>query len=340
MSVRAQRGRHSRPSVRLRWASLLLMAALAACAPSGNPGSLESRPTEFPSPTPGPTATPTPNLLLIAAPEGFAASELAAWAADRGWGVLNSDPESSSAIVGETRVDLQAIVSFGEHFGGRAAQIATDVAPVVLVEAGQIEPGPRLSTVGEPGGRHDQAGFLAGVMVGLAGQTGWVGLVEGTGGPLEPVYRAGFEAGLRYGCPKCRLVSLSASEATADGFRVQGAEVVFVPPGLLAAEVAARLAEGGLWLVWIGEVPIEKAMLAGRVEFAPDLLIVSALEALLAGEPGTTWPYTIENGGILLADVDPEAISPGRQRRLHEAYDAVAAGNLDIGIDPLTGQGR
>jgi hypothetical protein len=36
--------------------------------------------------------------------------------------------------------------------------------------------------------------------------------------------------------------------------------------------------------------------------------------------------------------VDPEAISPGRQRLLQAAYDAVAAGQLDIGIDPVSGQ--
>lgn len=253
---------------------------------------------------------------------------------------MRSDPEGANAILSETRLDVRAILSFGENFGGRVAQVAGEVAPVVLLEAGEISPGPRLSTVGEPGARHDQAGFLAGVMVGLAGETGWVGLVEETGGPFAAIYKGGFEHGLRYGCPKCRLVSLLASEATADGFRVQGVEVVFVPPGPLAAEVAARLAAGGLWLVWIGDNPIENAMLAGRVVFAPDDLVLAALESLVAGEPGAAWPYSIENGGILLADVDPEAISPGRQRRLHEAYDAVAAGNLDIGIDPLTGQER
>lgn len=314
------------------------MAALAACAPRSNPGSIESRPTDFPSPTPGPTATPTPSLLLIAVPEGFGASEFAAWAADRGWGLLSSDPEGASAIVGETRVDLQAIVGFGELFGGRAAQIATDVAPVVLVEGGEIGPGPRLSTVGEPGGRHDQAGFLAGVMVGLGGETGWVGLVQGTGGSLELVYRAGFEAGLRYGCPKCQLVLSPASEATVDGFRGQGVEVVFVIPGPGAAEAAAQLVEGGMWLVWVGELPTPDLRIAGQVVFAADGLILQALDALQAAEPGAAWPYSIENGGIRLGDVDPEAISPGRQRLLQAAYEAVAAGQLDIGIDPATGQ--
>ncbi len=314
------------------------MAALAACAPTGNPGSGESLPIESPSPTPGPTAIPTPSLLLIAVEDRSVATELAAWAADRGWGVLSADPAGAGAIVSEPRVDLRAIVSFGEHFGGRADQIAQEVAPLVLVDAAGIEPGPHLSTVGEPGARHDQAGFLAGVMVGLAGQTGWVGLVEGTGGPLEPVYRAGFEAGLRYGCPKCRLVSSPASEATVDGFRGQGVEVVFVVPGPGAGEAAARLVEGGLWLVWVGELPFPGPKLAGNVVFAAEELILRALEALQAGETGAAWPYSIENGGIRIGVVDPQAISPGRQRLLQEAFQAVAAGRLELGIDPVTGE--
>jgi hypothetical protein len=74
------------------------------------------------------------------------------------------------------------------------------------------------------------------------------------------------------------------------------------------------------------------------VVFAVEPLIEQALEALVAGEPGTAWSYAIENGGIRLGEIDPEALSPGRQRLLQEAYEAVAAGRLDLGIDPATGE--
>ncbi|MGH2621331.1 MAG: hypothetical protein ACRDHG_12295, partial [Anaerolineales bacterium] len=151
-------------------------------------------------------------------------------------------------------------------------------------------------------------------------------------------YRGGFEAGLRYGCPKCRLVRSPASEATVDVFRGQGVEVIFVVPGPEAAQVAARLAEGGQWLGWVGELPVPDLRVAGQVVFAADGLIQQALDALQAGQTGAAWPYAIENGGIRLGKLDPEAISPGRQRLLQEAYEAVAGGQLDLGIDPATGQ--
>jgi hypothetical protein len=115
-------------------------------------------------------------------------------------------------------------------------------------------------------------------------------------------------------------------------------EVAFVVPGPGAAETAAQLVEGGLWLVWVGDLPTPDLRIVGQVVFAADGLILQALDAMQAGEPGAAWPYSIGNGGIRLGDVDPEAISPGRQRLLQEAYDAVAAGQLDLGIDPVSGQ--
>jgi hypothetical protein len=115
-------------------------------------------------------------------------------------------------------------------------------------------------------------------------------------------------------------------------------EVIFVIPGPAAAEAAAQLVEGSLWLVWVGELPTPELKVAGQVVFDADGLIQQALDALQVAEAGAAWPYSIENGGIRLGGVDPEAISPGRQRLLQEAYDAVAAGQLDIGIDPVSGQ--
>jgi basic membrane lipoprotein Med (substrate-binding protein (PBP1-ABC) superfamily) len=252
--------------------------------------------------------------------------------------VLAADPEGAAAIVGEARVDIRAIVSVGDHFGGRAVQISQEVAPLVLVEAEGVEPGPRLSTTGGTGVRHDQAGFLAGVMVGLGGASGWVGLVEETGGPQEALYRAGFEAGVRYGCPKCRLITTTAGEAAPDSLRVQGVEFLFVIPGPAAGEAAAQLAAGELQVVWVGELPTPELQVAGQVVFAAEPLIEQALEGLLAGQAGMAWSYAIENGGIRLGEIDPDALSPGRQRLLQEAYEAVAAGRLDLGIDPATGE--
>jgi basic membrane lipoprotein Med (substrate-binding protein (PBP1-ABC) superfamily) len=177
-------------------------------------------------------------------------------------------------------------------------------------------------------------------MVGLASQTEWVGLVSESGSPLEGAHVAGFDQGMRYACPKCRIVRLTASEASVDGFRGKGVDVVFPVPGPETVRIASEVGAAGIWIVWIGEVPSEvpAASVAGRVAFELESLILAALDDLVAGRPGAAWPFAIENGGLYLADLNDEAISPGRQRLVQEAYDSVASGELDIGIDIIEGQ--
>ena len=58
----------------------------------------------------------------------------------------------------------------------------------------------------------------------------------------------------------------------------------------------------------------------------------------MAGEPGTTWPPSLELGSLSIGELNPEAISPGRERLVHEAIESLLADELDIGVDPLTGE--
>jgi hypothetical protein len=225
-----------------------------------------------------------------------------------------------------------AAVSVHETLDGDLLQAAAEGIPVVMVDVPGVDPGPSLSIVGN--GRYDQAGFLAGVMTGLASQSGWVGQVTGTGGPHEADYSAGFTQGLLWGCPKCRLVSHTAAEMSLDGFRGKGVDVVFPLPGPAADEVAEVLGAGGLPMVWVGEGGPPAETRVGRVIFEPDGLVVPALEALMETGEGTAWPYSIESRTILRVDINADLLSPGRQRLLDEAYEAIAAGELDIGTDP------
>ncbi len=238
---------------------------------------------------------------------------------------------------------LSAVVSVQAGFGGEITALAVAGVPVVAIDVQDLQPAERLSTLGEPGARHDQAGFLAGMMAGLATRSGWVGLIDGNGGSWEAaVYRNAFVNGLRYACAACTLVTLSPGEVTADAFRAKGADVVFALPGPEAGEGLASLADTGMWLVHVGDldVPILTPQVAGRVVFEPEQALVRALEALLAGEPGASWPASLELGSLRLADLNPEAISPGRERLLSEAIEALLANELDIGIDLSTGGAR
>jgi len=58
------------------------------------------------------------------------------------------------------------------------------------------------------------------------------------------------------------------------------------------------------------------------------------MQALLSGQPGQAWPYSVESGSIRVVEVNPAALSAGRQLLLDEVVGALAAGSLDPGVDP------
>ncbi|MCZ6528701.1 MAG: hypothetical protein O6949_00030 [Chloroflexi bacterium] len=312
--------------------TMIVAAALFGCATAS--GTSTALPSSIPIEPPAPSPTPTPpsELVLIAESDLAWGSELEAWATQRWWELTLADPSVAAAYLRESQSHLEAVVSVQETLGGDLVQTATEGIPVVIVDAPGVDPGPSLSIVGN--GRYDQAGFLAGVMTGLASQSGWVGEVIATGGPHEADYSAGFTQGLLWGCPKCRLVSLTAAEMSLDGFRRKGVDVVFPIPGPAADEVAEVLGAGGLPMVWVGEGGRPAETRVGRVIFEADRLVVPALEALMETGEGKAWHYSIEGRALLLVDINADLLSPGRQRLLDQAYEAIAAGELDIGIAP------
>lgn len=310
---------------------LLILAVLAAaCSLAGTPAGGPAAPqaaAATPTPaTPTPSPTPPPELLLVGEMQGTLASALQDWAEQRGW-VLR---EAAGADI---RPETAAAVLAGA--AGEAALPALSEAglPAATVDIANAAAGARLSTVGWPGARLDQAGFLAGAAAALITRTNWVGLIG------EPGGQTAFEHGLRYLCVNCSLVALEPAAATADAFRAKTVDVVAVLPGAEASQAAQALSGQGLWLVLVDQPAeaLSPAEVAAQLLFEPGAMLTSALEALLAGEPGGAWPYSIDSGGIVLADLNPEAISLGRQQLLLTTYQALAKGDLAPGVDTENG---
>jgi hypothetical protein len=320
--------------------SVALPLLLSSCTlPAAGP---TATPTPEPTATALPSATPIPVLLLVTEDEGGPLeAALQQWATRHGMELRLRSP----AVVDGTGLALaegvQAIVWVGGGFGPQVSGWAGGL-PLVVVDPEGITAGGRLSTVGEPGARHDQVSFLAGVLAGLVSQTRSVGLITATGGEHEAVDRMAFVHGLRYGCAGCQLVESTAAGVRPETLAGGGVDVVSAVPGPAAEAGLSLSAEAGLWVVWTSEPPRGVAIerLAGGVRFAPEALVGQALETLLAGEEGRGWPYSVENGGIQLVGLNAAAVSPGRQRVLEATYQALAHGELDPGVDPATGEER
>jgi hypothetical protein len=260
--------------------------------------------------------------------ENALASALQAWAGQRGWTVrlAAGDPADLAP-------ETAAAVSAGPQGEAALAALSQAGLPTVTLDLEDAAVGPRLSTVGRPGARTDQAGFLAGAAAALITRSGWVGLI---GDPAEADARLGFERGLRYLCVLCSLVVLEPAAATVDAFRAKTVDAVAVLPGAQAGQAARALSGQGFWLVLVdqpadGFAPVEVAV---QVAFESDSMVTAALDALLEGAPGQAWPYSAELGSLRLAQIDPGVLSPGRRQALDGVLQALADGSLDPGVGP------
>jgi hypothetical protein len=315
---------------------------LAACMGSTSQGATQTAElatsTSFLTATPSPSPTPQPALALLRAqPETLVEQSLRTWADQNGW-LLTALPFDSREGW-QAQVGLRAVVVDAGDGGGEILGEAPAGIEIVLLDALPATASPNVYSVGGEA-RHDEAGFLAGAMAGLASSSWVIGLVVDTGGEHQSVYEASFNHGLRYTCPYCYVVGLGMAELTPEALASTRVDVAFVIPGPREWQASQSLGQAGVWVVRVGRTPLADATesLAGGVEFCPQELLPGVLDAVLQGEEGRDWPYAAGNGGIQLGEFNAEAISPGRQRVLQEIKEALASGELEVGVDPLTGE--
>lgn len=319
---------------------LVLTLVLTACnqATAEQPTLPPESPTATLIPTPAPT--PVPSMILL---DGGESTEietvLQAWATDQGWMLERrgvQELEGWSEVPG-----LEAVVEIGTGFSGDDLAAAALGVAIVTVDHASAIPGESLSTVGLPNMRHDQAGFLAGALCGLASQS-WVVTAISNGGEYDAVYYAAFEHGLKYTCPRCWPELLGAWQVTTEALQSRPVDVVFVMPGLDEFPSWPAILATQAWIVHVGETPQEvpAERIAGSVITNPIPILIAALDDLRAGENGTVWPYAVENDSLLWGTLNADAVSPGRVRILEEVWQALVSGELEVGVDPQTGVER
>jgi hypothetical protein len=259
------------------------------------------------------------------------------WAGERQWLL---EVRGAGEISGwEQTPGLQAVVELGSGLTGDELSSAAPGAAIVTIDNMDAQPGGLMSTVGGQSIRHEQAGFLAGALTGLASEVWRVGAISG-GGANDAVYLAAFEHGLKYACPRCWPEYLSALQATVEELQTRRVDAVFTAPGV--TQLPGNFQAAIVWVVFVGDVPASVAatQVAGGIIFDYKPLVILALESLLNGGSGTSWPYAVESGSMLWDSLNSEAISPARIRILDEVWEILASGELEVGVDPITGAER
>lgn len=221
---------------------------------------------------------------------------------------------------------------------------STEVVPANLLVIGGLED------------RHDQAGFLAGMVAGFATETQRVAAFTVPTTPEGRKYRNGFLSGVRYACPKCRvdLVDLPDDQNAlfagdeAVKYVALGADVVFAKADEAGGVALFAAADSGAWVIGSGrypndEPPAEAVRLMASVYFEAEVVLAEALRAYAGGQPRSGLePLSLTNGGIGLAVYrNAEAVlSPLDVQDIEKAKARLADGSLETGVNPLTGEER
>jgi hypothetical protein len=345
-------------------AEVAVAIALASCTAPGRGPAASPSPeiVSVPSVTPLPTAPDMPTVLLLISPEDADPAHLAAQAAlevmarDKGWKVTRLP--AGEEVLDQALADApMLVVSVATGLGSSMTQAAAahpDLHWVAIDEA-DAQPGTNILVIG-PRVREDEAAFLAGALVGIANANNRVGWIGEPGSVRGTMYRNAFVHGVRFSCPLCWIFE----EGTAEGSGAEGGAAVaelllqrYVDTAgafpsaageaalLTLATHPVRVAGSreGFGAQVLGSQPDAAGNLLGEVQVHPELLLTEALPRFLAGEAfGGSLAYSIENGGLAYAPFQTTWITPGLQANLDEMMAQLATGDLQIGINPETGE--
>jgi len=210
--------------------------------------------------------------------------------------------------------------------------------------------------------REDQGGFLAGALACMMTESGVVGGVYGIDIPPVVKFRNGFENGCGYVNPDATALGVyvpsfvdpAAGASTAEQFIGEGADVIFGAGGTTGSGGIRTAAEQGIYVIGVDQDEYHTTFGAGDAPGA-DKLISSAVKRVdsgvydqlkgLADPNSELWAggalYILEaaNNGITYAPFHDaeDAIPDSVKERLEEIRQALADGELDTGVDPITG---
>lgn len=366
---------------------LPLSAVLAACAvlssgletetPTSAPVAPTLAATELPRPTLVPTGeacciptpSPTPVPLTIAfvgrvssgKPGSIVAlslqgAQVAASAHSAQLEVIDVDAVNPTAPAAAVRLAAEGgpavVIVAGSELAEAARNVAADFPSVKFVGVDQpaVDSLANYFTLGDPGNRLDEEGFLAGTLAGLVTEAHTVGIVV-MGGTLEGrLYANGFLHGVRYFCGDCEVRTIelndpsdaAAGEGTATRLKNAGVDVMFAAAGAAGESGLGAATPLGVWVIGLGYDRVTASngdpLVLGSVLRRPDLTLPIVVAALIAGQTPPHDPFALANGSISLSENVGPDVSPAMMKLIGDTISYLASGLLDTGVDLTTGE--
>jgi hypothetical protein len=310
----------------------------------------------IPTDTIQPTATQAPPLALLIAPPGADTADIEAIQSKLSElasqdGLLLEKREQVGAFDLSDNVRV-AVILAPDPGVQNLAQAHPDIQFLALGISG-LEPAPNLSVIGSEDQRPDQQAFLAGYLAAVITQDWRVGVLAPAGTPAGNAARLGFVNGAIFYCGLCRPAyppflqypvtiempagaGQSEQQAIVDALTASGVQTVYVSPGAGDLNLLDLLSQAGINIIggappppglednWVATVGVD---LIGAVE--------QVWPKLVAGEGGVRLDVP-----LVLSDRNESLFSPGRQGLVEKLIADLAAGYIDTGVDPVTGEAR
>lgn len=311
------------------------------------------RPEIAPTPTVPPTfalapsATPlpvTPALVLVA-PES--ADQSIASSAEEALGALAARAEMhfvrQTSLPEGDATDIALLLALAPDAGLQAWAAAHTGIQTAGLGINGLQATPNVSVIAPDGLRYDQLGFALGYLAAMTTPEYRIGAFAMEDTPEARAMARGFVAGGTFYCGLCRplhppylgypvlLDSVPPDLATAGLTTLLAA-----PAPHSAADLVLDTTAGRTFLVGTGEVPAELAQIwVASADFDVSGALDEVWEQALAGQGGLVMPL-----GLRYHSVDPARVSPGRLAFAQALLPDLAAGRIDTGVDPATGQTR
>jgi len=214
-----------------------------------------------------------------------------------------------------------------------------------------LGPARNLTTIGSDGNRLDQQGFIAGYIAAMITPDWRVGVIGFSDSPDTIAARQAFFTGVKYYCGLCRpsyppwydyplyfelgLDADTIAWRTAADYMIQRVvETVYIVPGAGDEAMLRYLAENGVNIIaGIAPLPDIQTNWIASLEFDLMETFIETWSAFVSGsaEQAVTIPMQITN-------INPELLTPGKQRLANQVMEDVLAGYIDLGVEPTPDQ--
>jgi hypothetical protein len=299
-----------------------------------------------------PIPAPLPPLALLLAPAGADPAHLAALrpaletlTSQAGW-QLETRQELGAA---DLTPNLRAVVALAPAGGMQELAAAAPATQFLAIGISNLRATANLSLIGPQGARPDEIGFAAGYLAALVTPEWRVGVLSLSDTAEGLAARQGFINGVIFNCGLCRqtyppfytypmFVELPAGasqaewEAAAGVLQDKAVRTLFVAPGADSQALLEYLAEAGFHLIGVGAPTARlQSHWVGSIQpgFLP--LLQTLWPDLQTGKGGASQPYQLN-----LAHLNPDLLSPGKQRLMQALLDDLSGGFIDTGAAILT----